>query len=76
MGFISGGAPQAYCVLSGELIDPRNQKKPLWRSEIEIMQPIQEPWDQSPHFSNLMGALNEATVAARTELLDSFFSGH
>lgn len=76
IGFISGGAPQAYCVLSGELIDPKNQKKPLWRSEIEIMQPIQEPWDQPPHFPNLMNALVQATDQAKTELLDSFFSGH
>lgn len=76
MGIISGGAPQAYCVLIGELIDPSNPKKPLWRSEIEVMQPVQGKWDQPPHFPNVMAALNEATTAARTELLDSFFSGH
>lgn len=76
MGIISKCAPQAYCVLAGKLIDPCNPKKPLWCTEIEIMQPVQEPWDQTPNFPNVMCALQQATEAARTELLDSFFSGH
>lgn len=76
MGFIPGGSPQAYCILSGELLDPNNKSKPLWKSEIEIMQPIKEPWDQPGEFGNLMLALNEATTTAEAELLDSFFSGH
>lgn len=76
LGFISSGAPQTYCLLLGELIDPHNKDKPLWRSEIEVMQPIKEPWDQAPHFTNLLAAVEEATQAASSELLDSFFSGH
>lgn len=76
LGIISSGVPQAYCVLSGELIDPRNKDKPLWKSEVEIMQPIKEPWNQPENFANLMVALNEATETAKTELLESFFSGH
>jgi hypothetical protein len=76
VGFIPSGAPQAYCLVSGELIDPSNQKIPLWRSEIEIVQPIRGPWDEPPHFANFMESLNKATDAAGTELAYSLITSH
>lgn len=73
-GFIPTGAPEAYCLLVGELIDPKD-KKVLWRHESEIIHPIQGAWDQSPNYPNFTSALNVAVNEAKQELLDSFFSG-
>lgn len=73
-GFIPTGAPEAYCVLVGELFDPKD-KKVLWHHETEIIQPVQGAWDQSPHYPNFTKALNVAVNDAKQEMLDSFFSG-
>src|ERR1700722_18330514 len=63
-GFIPTGAPQAYCVLIGKLIDPTD-KKVLWRHEAEIIQPVQGVWDQSPNYPNFTNALHLAINEAR-----------
>lgn len=73
-GFIPNGGPEGYCVLIGELFDPK-QKKVLWRHETEIIQKVDGQWDQPPHFPNFNNALNIAIRDAQQELLDSFFSG-
>lgn len=74
-GFIPQGAPEAYCVLVGELIDPKD-KKVLWHHETEVLQKVQGAWDQPPAFPNFTAAHNIAVAEAKQELLDSFFSGH
>ena len=73
-GFLPTSAPEGYCSLVGELIDPTD-KKVLWRHEVEIKQPVQGSWDQPPNFPNFSHALEEAVASAKDELLDSFFSG-
>jgi hypothetical protein len=73
-GFIPIGAPQAYCVLQGELINTQNDQV-LWRHEVRMTQAIQGEWDQSPSYPNFNNALKLAVRSAQEELLDSFFSG-
>lgn len=73
-GFIPTGAPEAYCLLVGELVDPKD-KKVLWHHETEIIEPVKGDWDQSPHYPNFANALNVAVTEAKQEMLDSFFSG-
>ena len=73
-GFIPMGVPDAYCVLVGELVDPKD-KKIWWHHEAEIIEPVQGAWDQSPHYPNFLNALNIAINEAKQEMLDSFFSG-
>jgi len=73
-GFIPTGAPQAYCVLVAEMVDPKD-KKVLWRHETEILQPVEGAWDQPPNYPNFTRALQVAVNDAKQELLDSFFSG-
>jgi hypothetical protein len=74
-GFIPAGAPQAYCVLTGELISVKT-KQVVWRHRAAIAEPVQGSWDQPPHYPNLSFALKHAIETAEQELLDSFFSGH
>lgn len=74
MGFIPTRAPEAYCKLEGQLIDPKD-KKVWWRHEVEIIQPIEGDWDQPPSYPNLTHALNTAIDEAQNEMLDSFFNG-
>lgn len=73
-GFIPTGAPTAYCVLVGELMDPKD-KKVWWHHETEIITPVNGPWDQSPDYPNLMSTLHIAIQEAKQEMIDSFFSG-
>jgi hypothetical protein len=74
-GFIPIDAPQAYCVLTGELVNTEDNQI-LWRYKTTITQPIQGTWDQPPNYPNLNNALTLAVNTAQQELLDSFFSGH
>ncbi len=74
-GFIPQGAPEAYCVLVGELLDPKNKKNVLWHSESEVIIKVDGAWDQPPGFPNFMNALNVAISEAREEIIDSFFCG-
>lgn len=74
-GFIPTNAPEGYCVLVGELVDPLNKSKVLWRHETEIIQKVVGKWDEPPHFSNFKNALNVAVAEAKQEIMDSFFSG-
>lgn len=69
------GAPQGYCVMSGELINVADNKV-LWRYTATSAQPVQGAWDQPPAYPNLTNAIELAANSARQELLDSFFSGH
>jgi len=71
---IPKGAPEAFCVLVGELIDPKD-KKVWWHHEVVIVQPVQGAWDQGPNYPNFTNALNVAVNEAKQEILDSFFSG-
>lgn len=73
-GFIPTGAPEAYCVVVGELIDPKD-KKVWWHHATEIITPVKGPWDQSPHYPNFANALDIAMHEAKQEIVDSFFSG-
>ncbi len=75
LGFVPMSAPEGYCLLVGELINPKD-KKVLWHHEAEIIQKVQGAWDQPPHFQNFNVALNTAIAEAKKELLDSFFNGH
>lgn len=72
-GLIPAEAPQAYCVLTGELLDKNH--KVLWRHQSIATQPIQGEWDQPPNYPNLTDALRVAAHSAEQELLDSFFAG-
>lgn len=74
VGLIPMGAPEGYCVLVGQLIDPKDNTL-LWSHEAAINQPIQGPWDQGPHYPNLSKATQVALQDATQEVLDSFFSG-
>jgi hypothetical protein len=56
-GFIPLGAPQAIFTVKGMLIDLKTNKL-LWDSTTSSVQPIQEPWDQSPDFPNVISAIN------------------
>jgi len=73
--FIPTGAPKAYCILKGELID-RQDKKVLWRHLAKIEEPVQGNWDQPPSYPNFTIALKQAIDSAQEEVIDSFFSGH
>lgn len=73
--FIPTSAPQAYCVMSGELINTQSNQV-LWRYKTTITQPVQGAWDEAPNYPNLSNALTLAINAAQQELLDSFFSDH
>jgi hypothetical protein len=72
-GFVPTGEPVANCILSGELIDPRN--KVLWRYKAIVGESVRGTWDQPPNYPNLTHALTLAMQEARQELLDSFFTG-
>jgi hypothetical protein len=74
-GFIPAGAPEAYCVLKGELIDTTT-KQVKWRHLAEVKLPIQGKWDQPPTYPNVTSAVKEAIGTSQQEILDSFFSGH
>ncbi|MHB1222263.1 MAG: putative periplasmic lipoprotein [Gammaproteobacteria bacterium] len=74
-GFIPIGAPEAYCVLKGELIDSTT-KEVKWRHLAEVKLPVNGEWDQPPTFPNVTSTVREAITASRQEILDSFFSGH
>lgn len=73
---IPTGAPEAYCVMTGELIDVNHDNQVLWRHETTVSEPIQGTWDQPPNYPNLTSALKVAVNSAQQELVDSFFSGH
>jgi hypothetical protein len=73
--FIPVNAPQAYCVMTGELISTKNNLV-LWRYKTTITEQVQGAWDQPPNYPNLGNALSLAISSAQQELLDSFFSGH
>lgn len=73
-GFVPMGGPKAYCVLVGELVNPK-EKRTLWHHEVEIIQKVNGPWDEPPLFPNFNTALNVAITDAKQELMDSFFSG-
>ena len=73
--FFPGGAPKAYCVLKGELIDRQN-KKILWSHFAKIEEPVRGDWDQPPSYPNFTLALKQAVDSAQEEVIDSFFSGH
>ncbi len=74
LSLIPMGAPEGYCVLVGQLIDPKDNTL-LWSHETEINQPIQGAWDQGPHYPNLNNAMQVALQDATQEMLDCFFSG-
>lgn len=74
-GFIPRSYPQAFCWLQGKLINPINNTE-LWYHKTEIIEPIVGKWDEPPHYSNILAALDRALANATQELLDSFFSGH
>lgn len=74
-GVIPLGAPQAYCVMTGELVTARGSQV-LWRYQSIVRQPVQGDWDQPPNYPNFRNALESAINSAQQELLDSFFSGH
>ncbi len=69
------GAPEAYVVMTGELVNPTN-KQVLWRYQTTVSQPVQGNWDQPPNYPNFNSALKLAANSAQQELMDSFFSGH
>ena len=73
-GFIPTSAPEAYCVLKGELVDSTN-KTVKWRHLAEIKLPIQGEWDQLPAFPNAIAAVSQAIKLCRQEVTDSLFSG-
>lgn len=73
-GFIPNGAPQAFCQLKGELIDPTT-KAVKWRHQAEIKVPVQGEWDQPPAYPNVTASVKEAIKLCKQEVMDSFFSG-
>lgn len=72
---IPTGAPKAYVILNGELIDQKT-KQVKWRHLAEIRVPIRGEWDQPSNYPNVTAAIKEAIVLSKQEILDSFFSGH
>jgi hypothetical protein len=74
-GFIPLGAPQAYCSITGELIDQKDQHL-LWRYKATVTIPVKGEWDQPPAYGNLKNALQVAIATAQDEVLNNFFSGH
>lgn len=74
-GFVAKGAPEAYCVLTGDLINLHNNKV-IWHYTATIVEPILAPWDQAPHYANYSSALRLAINSAKQELEDSLFSAH
>lgn len=69
------GAPKAYCVIKGELIN-RQDNKVLWRQLAHVEEPVHGDWDQPPSYPNFTQALKEAVHEAQEILINSFFSGH
>ncbi len=74
-GLIPINAPQAYCVLSGKLINTSNNQV-LWSYQTKVIRPVEGKWDQPPHYPELDHAIKIAINTAEHELIDSFFSGH
>jgi hypothetical protein len=72
--FVPTGAPEAYCVLTGVLVNKHH--KIIWRYRAEAFEPIRGAWNQPPDFPHLTEAINTAVRSAQADLLDSFFSGH
>lgn len=75
-GFMPQGVPMAYCALSGELIDLQHDNTILWHYTAKVTEPVLEPWDQAPRYSNFTSALKLAVNTAMQELEDNFFSAH
>jgi hypothetical protein len=71
--FIPLGPAQAYCRLSGELIDVETNAT-IWRYEAKIIEPVKGEWDQAPGYPNFTQALDIAIAKAKTQLVNSFFS--
>ena len=67
------GAPEAFCSLTGELIDVSQHNKSLWRYHSDQKTPIPTPWDQPPHYPNVTTTVEATTLKARKELLNNLF---
>jgi ABC-type uncharacterized transport system auxiliary subunit len=72
-GFIPMGAPQAFCYVTGTLINTKDNKV-IWRYKADVLQPIIGNWDQPPTYPNLDTAIKQAVTIAQQEILDNFFT--
>jgi hypothetical protein len=72
-GFVPLDAPQAYCVLTGELINLADNRV-YWRQNVSVTTPVQSNWDQPPNYPNFDATLNRAVTMAQQGILDSFFN--
>lgn len=74
-GFLPTGAPEAYCLMEGKLIDTTT-KQTKWLHLTETKLPIKGNWDQPPTYPNVVSSVKEAISISKQEMMDSLFSGH
>lgn len=67
-GFSPVADPVAFCKMSGKLIDSTTRKT-IWYYETKAIAPINTPWEQVPHYSNAVAAMQSAIIKAEQELL-------
>lgn len=73
-GFIPTGAPEAYCKVTGELVNTTS-KAVLWRHKAVTKLPIQGEWDQPPTYPNVTAAIKKAIATSRQAIINSLFLG-
>ncbi|CAG2154596.1 hypothetical protein LMG19282_04685 [Cupriavidus campinensis] len=71
-GFLPLTPPTAYISLTGQLVDLSTNKLE-WYEKVENRNAAKGDWDQAPEYENLMGAVDEGTRAATSQLRGAFF---
>lgn len=74
-GFIPLGAPKAYCVGKGEMIDLKTNQIE-WRAYPEANDATQDvvgEWDEPPDFRNVTAAINRTMTRTQVLLFEDFF---
>lgn len=74
-GFIPLGAPKAYCVGKGEMIDLKTNQV-QWRAFPESANATQDvvgEWDEPPHFTNVTAAINRTVTQSQVFVFEDLF---
>ena len=71
-GFLPLTPPTAYISLTGQLVDLSTNKLE-WYEKVENRNAAKGDWDEGPEYENLMGAVDEGTRAATSQLRGAFF---
>ena len=66
-GFLPLGAPSANMVLKGSLIDLKTNEL-LWYQTYTTTRPVSDPWDQTPEYPNVIGAVTANIDAGSVQI--------